>query len=208
MPTPLVANRPRMKRVRHRSEPERYGGGVELARGRGSDRRVLVKWDDGTQRFHDRAEILPEGRTMKVSKQQLRRMIRETLIREAEFYGETPEGQLTDTEAEDAVFTQQLDAEKVMKAAGLSSQEISQMWPFIKGTSDPWGFMETPMFEKLFDWFAFESPADDRMPYGTAKARTGVPDEWIIDRLALGKEQTADPLSGRNPQWPEGYAAK
>jgi len=65
-----------MKRVRHRTEPER-GGGVELARGRGSDRRVLVKWDDGTQRFHDRAEILPEGRTMKVSKQQLKRIIKE-----------------------------------------------------------------------------------------------------------------------------------
>jgi len=81
MPTPLVTTRPRMKRVRHRSEPERYGGGVELARGRGSDRRVLVKWDDGTQRFHDRAEILPEGRTMKVSKQQLKRIIKEEKLR-------------------------------------------------------------------------------------------------------------------------------
>ena len=76
MPTPLVTTRPRMKRVRHRTEPER-GGGVELARGRGSDRRVLVKWDDGVQRFHDRAEILPEGKTMKISKQQLKRIIKE-----------------------------------------------------------------------------------------------------------------------------------
>ena len=76
MPTPLVTTRPRMKRVRHRTEPER-GGGVELARGRGSDRRVLVKWDDGVQRFHDRAEILPEGKTMKVSKQQLKQIIKE-----------------------------------------------------------------------------------------------------------------------------------
>ncbi len=145
---------------------------------------------------------------MKTTESRLRKMIREALIREAEFYGETPEGQLTDTEAEDAAFAQQLEAEKLMKTAGLTSKEISQMWPFIKGTSDTWGFMETPMFEKLFDWFAFESPGDDRMPYGTAKARDGMPDEWIIDRLALGKVKTADPLSGRNPQWPEGYAAK
>ena len=36
---------------------------------------------------------------MKTTERRLRRMIRETLIREAEFYGETPEGQLTDTEA-------------------------------------------------------------------------------------------------------------
>jgi len=145
---------------------------------------------------------------MRTTNRRLRKAIREVLIREAEFYGETPEGQLTGTEAEDARFTADLGAEKLMKAAGLTSQEIAQMWPFIKGTSDAWGFMETPMFEKLFDWFAFESPEDDRMPYGTAKARTGVPDEWIIDRLALGKEHAADPLSGRNPQWPEGYAAK
>ena len=82
MPTPLVTTRPRMKRVRHRTEPELYGGGVELARGRGSDRRVLVKWDDGTQQFHDRGEIMPEGKTMKITKSQLRRIIREELERE------------------------------------------------------------------------------------------------------------------------------
>ena len=66
-----------MKRVRHRTEPELYGGGVELARGRGSDRRVLVKWDDGTQQFHDRAEIMPEGKTVKLTGRQLRRIIKE-----------------------------------------------------------------------------------------------------------------------------------
>ena len=71
MPSPLP-----IKRVRHRTEPER-GVGIELARGRGSDRRVLVKWDDGTQQYHDRAEILSEGNTMRVTKMQLRRIIRE-----------------------------------------------------------------------------------------------------------------------------------
>ena len=121
---------------------------------------------------------------MKMSKYQLRRMIRETLIHEAEFYGETPEGQLTGTEEEDARFTQHLDAEKQMESAGLTKDEIAQMWPFIKGAADPFDFMDTPMFEKLFDWFCFDGCPTDRMPYGTAKAKDGMPDEWILDRLA------------------------
>ena len=32
-------------------------------------------------------------------------------------------------------------------------------------------------FDDLMDYFA------DEMPYGVMKARTGMPDEWIIDRL-------------------------
>ncbi len=32
-------------------------------------------------------------------------------------------------------------------------------------------------FDELMDYFA------DEMPYGVMKARTGMPDEWIIDRL-------------------------
>ena len=32
-------------------------------------------------------------------------------------------------------------------------------------------------FDELMDYFA------DEMPYGVQKARTGMPDEWIIDRL-------------------------
>ena len=32
-------------------------------------------------------------------------------------------------------------------------------------------------FDDLMDWFA------DEMPYGVMKARTGMPDEWIIDRI-------------------------
>lgn len=117
---------------------------------------------------------------MKITKRGLRRLIREMLIHEAEFYGETPEGQLTDTEVEDANFRNQLQAEKDMKAAGLSKDEISQMWAHIKDTADI-DFMDTPMYEKLFGWFAFDGPI--RMPYGTAKARDGMPDEWILDYL-------------------------
>ena len=118
---------------------------------------------------------------MRINRRQLKRMIREAIIREAEFHGETPEGQLTGTEAEDATFRNQLQAEKDMKAAGLSKDEISQMWGFIKETKDPFDFMDTPMYEKLFEYFAFDGPI--RMPYGTAKARDGDPDVWILDYL-------------------------
>jgi hypothetical protein len=114
---------------------------------------------------------------MKISRRQLRR-----IIQEAEFYGETPEGQLTGTEEEDANFRNQLQAEKDMKAAGLSKDEISQMWTHIKDTAGAdVDFMDTPMYEKLFGWFAFDGPI--RMPYGTAKARDGDPDVWILDYL-------------------------
>ena len=32
-------------------------------------------------------------------------------------------------------------------------------------------------FDELLDWFA------DEMPYGVMKTRTGMPDEWIFDKL-------------------------
>ena len=32
-------------------------------------------------------------------------------------------------------------------------------------------------FDELLDYF------EDEMPYGVMKARTGMPDEWIIDRV-------------------------
>ena len=39
-------------------------------------------------------------------------------------------------------------------------------------------------FDELMDYFA------DEMPYGVMKARTGMPDEWIYDKLAdLGFEE-------------------
>jgi hypothetical protein len=42
-------------------------------------------------------------------------------------------------------------------------------------------------YDELMDYFA------DEMPYGVMKARTGMPDEWIIDRLIdLDKELEDD----------------
>ena len=45
-------------------------------------------------------------------------------------------------------------------------------------------------FDDLMDYYA------DEMPYGVKKARTGMPDEWIIDRLidmGFDKEEQNDP---------------
>ena len=40
-------------------------------------------------------------------------------------------------------------------------------------------------FDELMDYFA------DEMPYGVMKARTGMPDEWIYDKLCdLGFDET------------------
>ena len=94
---------------------------------------------------------------MRVTRPQLRRIIREA-INEAEFYDETPEGQLVGTEQEDARFNQQLDAEKQMKLAGLTRDEIAQMWPLIDEGDMEDIFMDTPMYEKLFNWFCGAFP--------------------------------------------------
>ncbi len=34
-----------------------------------------------------------------------------------------------------------------------------------------------PLFDELYEYFL------EDMPYGTAKARDGMPDEWIVDRV-------------------------
>lgn len=63
------------------------------------------------------------------------------------------------------------------KAAGLTAEEIKNMPEYINGDKEFYG---TLAFEKLFEHFAFETA---EMPYGTAKARTGDPDEWILEKV-------------------------
>ena len=36
------------------------------------------------------------------------------------------------------------------------------------------------LFDELFDYYSSDP---DGMPYGVQKARTGMPDEWIADRV-------------------------
>ena len=115
---------------------------------------------------------------MKITRRQLRRLIREA-INEAEFYDETPEGQLIGTEEEDARFKVQLEQEKVFEAAGLTKPEMSQMWGWLKSEDLDDEFYGSSAFDKLYSYFMDTG----EMPYEVAKARTQVPDEWIWDYL-------------------------
>ena len=67
-----------------------------------------------------------------------------------------------------------------LKAAGLTNPEVAQMQEHIAGTAQE-DFFGTPMYEKLYEYFAFTT---GEMPYGTAKARDADPDTWILERLA------------------------
>lgn len=74
------------------------------------------------------------------------------------------------------------DLNSIYTAAGLTAEEILLMPCIIAETPASGGieFCETAAFDKLFDYFAFEAC---EMPYGTAKARTGDPVDWILERL-------------------------
>ena len=66
---------------------------------------------------------------------------------------------------------------EIYTEANLTQVERDNMPYYIDGSLD---FCFSTAYEKLFEYFAFEAV---EMPYGVAKARTGCPDEWIIDRL-------------------------
>ena len=70
-------------------------------------------------------------------------------------------------------------SQQIYLEAGLSAEEIKSMPAHIEGNSEE-DFFDTTAYEKLFEYFAFET---GEMPYGTAKARDGMPDEWILDYL-------------------------
>ena len=65
--------------------------------------------------------------------------------------------------------------------AGLGVTEIALVKSYIE--DDDGRFIETDAYEKLFNYFCDEGD----MPLGVAKARTGEPDIWILDRLASCK---------------------
>ena len=66
---------------------------------------------------------------------------------------------------------------EICEQAGLDAESIRMMPAYIEGRVEFYG---TPAFEKLYEYFAFETC---EMPYGTAKARTGDPDLWILEYL-------------------------
>jgi len=67
---------------------------------------------------------------------------------------------------------------EIYASAKLTPEEIVGMPVFISGEADFYG---TSAFEKLYEYFAFET---GEMPYGIAKARTGDPDLWILEQLS------------------------
>lgn len=66
---------------------------------------------------------------------------------------------------------------KIFKNAKLTPSEIALMPSYINGILDFYG---TPAYEKLYEYFAFET---GEMPYGTAKARDGDPNYWILETV-------------------------
>lgn len=71
-----------------------------------------------------------------------------------------------------------MQLQQIYSEAGLSPEEVGTIPLYISGELDE--FWESTAHDKLFEYFAFEAA---EMPYGVAKARTGCPDEWILDRL-------------------------
>jgi len=71
-----------------------------------------------------------------------------------------------------------LSLREIYTNAGLNQAEIAEMPYCLDGDLD---FFGTSAYEKLYEYFAFETC---EMPYGTAKARTGDPDLWILEHLS------------------------
>jgi|TARA_B110000467_G_C18307936_1_gene475975 hypothetical protein len=65
----------------------------------------------------------------------------------------------------------------IYSEAGLTTSETSQMPAFMTYAD---GFYDSTAFLKLYEYFAFKT---GDMPYDIAKARTGDPDMWILERL-------------------------
>ena len=62
-------------------------------------------------------------------------------------------------------------------AAKLTEADRARMPSYIEGEDEFYG---SEAYGKLYEYFAFESC---EMPYGTAKARDGDPEEWILNYL-------------------------
>jgi hypothetical protein len=70
-----------------------------------------------------------------------------------------------------------ITVQEIYTKAKLTDAESGQMSAYIDGDLDFYG---TSAYEKLYEYFTFET---GQMPYGTAKARDGDPDLWILDEI-------------------------
>ena len=63
----------------------------------------------------------------------------------------------------------------------LTTEERQIIFDILDGNEDYDLMLNYPdLYEKLYDYYVFETA---QMPYGTAKARDGDPDVWILDQL-------------------------
>ena len=65
---------------------------------------------------------------------------------------------------------------EIYKEAKLTQNEIGEMPEHI---ADGYDFYDSSAYEKLFNYYLTSGD----MPYGTAKARDGMPDVWILEHL-------------------------
>jgi hypothetical protein len=66
---------------------------------------------------------------------------------------------------------------EIYMQARLTPEEVRAMPAYITDDAE---FYDTPAYEKLYEYFAFETA---QMPYGTAKFRDGEADVWILEHL-------------------------
>ena len=67
--------------------------------------------------------------------------------------------------------------EMIYIAAGLTIQEMQKMPEYLDWNDE---FYSSSAYDKLYEYFTFET---HEMPYNIAKARTGDPDVWILEKL-------------------------
>ena len=106
---------------------------------------------------------------MKITRQQLRRIIRESLSEQHDpldpHAGGRPLG---------------ASIQSIFDEAGLTPDEVQTTRNELEGEyGAPWDWAESSAYEKLY--FHFMDTGE--MPYGVAKARTGDPDVWVLDYL-------------------------
>mgnify|MGYP001161057636 FL=1 len=70
-----------------------------------------------------------------------------------------------------------MSLQEIYDAAGLTQDDRSRMPSYLEEEDEFYG---SEAYGKLYEYFAFET---GEMPYGTAKARTGDPDWWILEYL-------------------------
>ena len=74
-----------------------------------------------------------------------------------------------------------MEWKQICKAARLGVTEIALVESYIE--DDDGRFLETDVYEKLFNYFCDEN----EIPYGVATGKDLEPDIWILDRLASCK---------------------